>query len=114
MDAPLLGKSLLAVRLTADFREYTIGPIPAKLLTNLIDPFCMVTSGLDNRGRDSVRVLVRDIRLEPYEKPRAQGAAPKDWRERLSQTLFVCYTPTGFDPTKNPVAQPTDKEIKAD
>jgi exo-beta-1,3-glucanase (GH17 family) len=101
-------------KLTAEFREYTIGPIPAKLLTNLIDPFCVVTSGLDNPGRDSVRVMVRDIRLEPSEKRRAQGALPRDWRERLAQTLFVCYTPTGFDPTKSPVVQPTEKDIRDD
>src|SRR5882672_9275973 len=54
--------------LTNDYREYTIGPIPAGDLTNLIDPFCVVTSILDNRGRTTVEVAVDDLRIEPFEK----------------------------------------------
>jgi exo-beta-1,3-glucanase (GH17 family) len=101
-------------RLTAKFREYIIGPIVAKDLTNLIDPFCMVTSGLDNPGRDTVRVFVDDIRLEAFEKTKKQAALPESWRERLAQTFFVCYTPTGFDPTKKRIKEPTADDIRAD
>jgi hypothetical protein len=54
--------------LTKEFRDYQIGPFPASQVTNLIDPFCVVTSGLDNGGRDEIRVLVDDIRLEPAGK----------------------------------------------
>jgi hypothetical protein len=54
------------VTLTEGFRDYFIGPFPASEVTNLIDPFCVVTSGLDNPGRKVVRVYVTEVRLEPY------------------------------------------------
>ncbi len=103
-------------RLTPEFREYTIGPIQARELTNVIDPFCVVTTVLDNRGRNTVRVEVDDIRFEPLERRRkdASLSLPKDWRQRLSQTFLVTYTPTGFDPTVKPIKQPTADAIRAD
>jgi len=100
--------------LTKEFREYTIGPIAARDLANLIDPFCVVTSGLDNRGSKSVVVQVDDLRIEAFEKQVEQTALPRDWHQRLTGTLWVCYTPTGFNPTIQRIKQPSADEIRAD
>lgn len=100
------------VKLTADFVDYTIGPVPARQLTNLIDPFCVVAAASDNVGLDSVSVFVDDIRLEVQPAPKPQ--LPANWRERLNQTLLLSYTPTGFNPVAKPVKSPTAAEIRAD
>ena len=101
-----------ATKLGPAFREVSI-PLVARQLTNLIDPFCVVMSGLDNRGRDVERGEVDDIRIE-----RARKAKPKSlrtgWREKLRNSLLIAYTPTGFDPTVDPVKQPAVDDIRAD
>lgn len=102
------------VRLTQEFRDYSIGPLAAGELTNLIDPFCVTVTGIDNRGRDFVRIQVDDIRLEALDAPAAAGAMPSRWRDRLLRTCFVAYTPTGFDPTAAPVRRPAAEDIRAD
>jgi exo-beta-1,3-glucanase (GH17 family) len=100
--------------LTREFRDYTIGPFPAGQLTNVIDPFCAATTILDNRGKKTIRVEVDDIRFERL-RPANRGAAlPAGWRERLSEMLFVTYTPTGFNPNSRPVTSPTAKDIRDD
>jgi exo-beta-1,3-glucanase (GH17 family) len=101
-------------KLTGDFCEYTIGPIEAQKLTNLIDPFCVVTSALDNPGRDLVKVYVDDIRLELFDRPKQAEGLPEGWRSRLLETFWVCYTPTGFDPTAKPIRKPTAEDIRED
>jgi exo-beta-1,3-glucanase (GH17 family) len=101
-------------RLTHAFRDYTIGPFPASQLKNIIDPFCVVATILDNRGRKTVRLEVDDIRFERLRPPKRGASLPAGWRDRLSGTLFVTYTPTGFNPTTQPVTSPTAKDIRDD
>lgn len=101
------------IKLPADWREFTIGPIEAGLLTNCVDPLCIVASALDNRKLGVVEVYVDNIRFEPYVKPRKREM-PINWKQRLTNTLFVCYTPTGFDPTTSPISRPTDEDIRKD
>jgi len=100
--------------LSSSFREYLIGPFPASEVTNLIDPFCVVTSALDNPGRKTVRVFVTDIRLEPYRPDGLRKGLPAGWRNRLNETLLIAYTPSGFDPTARPMKRSTAEEIRAD
>jgi exo-beta-1,3-glucanase (GH17 family) len=101
------------VKLTADFREYAI-PLRAEQLTNLVDPFCVVASALDNPGKKKITVLVDAIRYEAPARGKKTGQLPDGWRERLARTFWVTYTPTGFDPTARPVKRPTAEAIRAD
>jgi len=102
------------VTLSEEPKEYTIGPIPARQLTNIIDPMCVVTSGLDNRGLKEIRIYVDDVRFERFEQPAEDRSSGIDWRQRLQETLFVSYTPSGFDPTAKPVKRPTQDDIRKD
>jgi exo-beta-1,3-glucanase (GH17 family) len=101
--------------LTKEFVEYTIGPIEARQMVNLIDPLCITTTILDNRGREAVQAVVDDIRIEAFDRALAPAPPlPAGWRDRLMHTCWVCYTPTGFDPTVKPVKKPTATDIRAD
>jgi exo-beta-1,3-glucanase (GH17 family) len=100
------------VTLTDQPKEYTIGPFPARNLVNIVDPLCVVTTGLDNRGLKQVRVYIDDIRFELQARP--AKAKPAAWKTRLKNTIFVAYTPTGFDPTTRPVQRPAVEEIRKD
>jgi exo-beta-1,3-glucanase (GH17 family) len=100
------------LKLTKDFKEYTI-KLKAADLTNIVDPFCVVAVASDNRGKESITIHVDDIRFEPAAKPKAT-TLPAGWQERLAKTLWICYTPTGFDPTAKPAKKPTADDIRAD
>jgi exo-beta-1,3-glucanase (GH17 family) len=101
--------------LTDTFQEITIGPIPARQLRNIVDPLCVVTTGLDNmRSRKIVRVEVDRVRFESLRPAARPAPLPTGWREPLTRTLFVTYTPTGFDPSVQPVKRPTQDDIRAD
>lgn len=109
-----LGKELGngQTRLTETFQEYTIGPLRADQLVNLVDPFCVVVSGFDNGPTPQVvAVDVDNIRIERFERPRK---AAQDWRRRLGETVWVTYTPLGFDPTQDPPVPATREAIDQD
>jgi exo-beta-1,3-glucanase (GH17 family) len=59
-------------------------------------------------------VQVDNIRFEVAAKKLKSTKLPQGWQQRLTQTLFICYTPTGFDPTVKPVKQPTADDIRKD
>lgn len=98
-------------RLSTRPKEITIGPIPARMLTNVIDPLCAVASGLDQKGAEEVTVYIDDIRFERFEK---SAVSAVEWTKKLAETLWVSYTPTGFDPTASPIVHPTLENIRAD
>ena len=100
--------------LTPEFREVTIGPILAGKLANVVDPLCVGTTTMDNPRREFVRAEVDDIRIEPLTRQRTGATLPEGWRGRLTRTLFMTYTPRGFDPTAKPVKKPTPEAIRAD
>lgn len=101
------------VTLTKEPREYRI-KLRAETLTNIIDPFCVVARGYDNRGRDSITIMVDDVRFELPARPEGRSELPKGWRERLATTLFFDYTPTGYDPTAKPPRHPTVEAMRQD
>jgi exo-beta-1,3-glucanase (GH17 family) len=99
------------VRLSKDFTEYSIR-IEAKRLTNVIDPFAVTVTALDNPGKKRVRFQVTDIRFESPRVPRKDASL--DWREHLSRNCWIAYTPTGFNPTSKPIQRAQASEIRAD
>lgn len=115
-SCPALECAGAPVTLTDAPREFAIGPIPAGRLVNSIDPLCVVASGLDQKRVDgrpaNVKVYVDNLRFELQRaKPGKRG---RDWQAQLLNTLFIAYTPTGYDPTAAPVKRASPDAIRTD